>query len=213
VRHVEQPCEDIAEFIGLLDRRTPGARIVLGGHSAGGGLVLRFCRRPAGRRIAACLFLAPYLGIGSPTIRPLFGGWVRIRAGRLRALTLAHVLGITQLNDSTVVSFDLRGCSNRQSYTPSWSFATLLAMGPGCWAPRAMGIDAGKPVLVVAGDRDECFYAGAYREAFQAIAPLAEVRILDNVGHWDVLVDPGVVAITNEWLSRIAQAGSGRSGR
>ena len=209
VRHVEQPCEDIAEFIGFLDRRTPGARIVLGGHSAGGGLVLRFCRRPAGHRVSACLFLAPYLGVGSPTIRPLFGGWVTIRGARLRALTLAHVLGITQFNDSTVVSFDLRGCSNRQSYTPSWSFSTLLAMGPGCWAPSAMGIDSTRPVLVVAGDRDECFYADAYREAFQAIAPQAEVRTVANVGHWDVLVEPGVVAMTNEWLSRIARGETG----
>jgi pimeloyl-ACP methyl ester carboxylesterase len=201
VRYVEQPCEDIAEFVGFLERKTPGARIVLGGHSAGGGLVLRFCRRPAGRRISACLFLAPYLGIGSPTIRPLFGGWVKVRVNRLRALALASVLGVTHFNNSTVVSFDLTACSNRQSYTPSWSFNTLLAMGPGCWAPHAGGIDGTKAVLVIAGDRDECFRADAYPEAFQAIAPQAEVRTLENVGHWDVLVDPKVVTVTTEWLS------------
>jgi pimeloyl-ACP methyl ester carboxylesterase len=206
VSHVEQPCDDIAEFIGFLDRGRPGARIILGGHSAGGGLVLRYCRRPAGRRIAACLFLAPYLGIGSPTIRPLFGGWVKVRASRLRAVTLASVLGITLFNNATVVSFDLTGCSNRQSYTPSWSFNTLLAMGPGCWTPHAMGIDGSQAVLVVAGDGDECFFADAYREAFQAIAPQAEVRTAGNIGHWDVLVDPGVIAITIEWLSRVAKA-------
>lgn len=205
VHHVEQPCEDIAQFIGFLERKTPSARIILGGHSAGGGLVLRFCRGPAGGRISACLFLAPYLGIGSPTIRPLFGGWVKVRVSRLRAVTLASVLGITQFNNSTVVSFDLTACSNRQSYTPSWSFNTLLAMGPGCWAPHAMGIDSTKAVLVVAGNRDECFYADAYREAFQAIAPQAEVRTVENIGHWDVLVDPNVIAITNGWLSRFTK--------
>ena len=204
VFHVEQPCEDIAEFIGFLDRVSPGARIILGGHSAGGGLVLRFCRSPAGRRISACLFLAPYLGIGSPTIRPLFGGWVRVRASRLRAVSLASVLGITRFNNTTVVSFDLTACSNRQSYTPTWSFNTLLAMGPGCWAPHAKGIDGKKAILVVAGDRDECFFADAYPEAFQAIAPQAEVRTIENIGHWDVLVDPNVIAITIEWLSRVA---------
>jgi pimeloyl-ACP methyl ester carboxylesterase len=206
VFHVEQPCEDIADFIGFLDRKTPGARIILGGHSAGGGLVLRFCRSPAGRRISACLFLAPYLGIGSPTIRPLFGGWVNVRVSRLRAVTLASVLGITRFNNTTVVSFDLTACSNRQSYTPSWSFNTLLAMGPGCWAPHAMGIDSNKAVLVIAGDRDECFYADAYPEAFQAVAPQAEVRTVENIGHWDVLVDQKVIAITTEWLSRVAEA-------
>lgn len=206
VFHAEQPCEDIAEFIGFLDRKTPRARIVLGGHSAGGGLVLRFCRRPAGRRISACLFLAPYLGVGSPTVRPLFGGWVKVRVNRLRAVALASVLGITRFNNTTVVSFDLTACSNRQSYTPSWSFNTLLAMGPGCWAPHAMRIDSSKAVLVVAGDRDECFYADAYPKAFQVIAPQAEVRTVENIGHWDVLVDPQVNAITTDWLSKVAAA-------
>lgn len=203
VSHAGQLCEDVAEFIAFLDRKTPRARIILGGHSAGGGLILRFCRSPAGRRISACLLLAPYLGVGSPTIRPLFGGWVKVRTNRLRAVTLASVLGITRFNNATVVSFDLTACSNRQRYTPSWSFNTLLAMGPGCWVPHAMGIDGHKAVLVVAGDRDECFYADAYREAFQAIAPQAEVRTVENVGHWDILVDPEVSAITTGWLSSL----------
>jgi len=114
------------------------------------------------------------------------------------------VLGITRFNNTTVVSFDLTACSNRQSYTPSWSFNTLLAMGPGCWTPHAKGIDGKKAILVVAGDRDECFFANAYPEAFQAIAPQAEVRTIENIGHWDVLVDPNVIAITIEWLSRVA---------
>ncbi|MGH8744489.1 MAG: alpha/beta hydrolase [Burkholderiales bacterium] len=206
VSHSGQPCEDIAEFIAFLDRTTPGARIILGGHSAGGGLVLRYCRSPAGRRISACLFLAPYLGVGSPTIRPQFGGWVRVRANLLRALALATVLGITRFNNTTVVSFDLTACSNRQSYTPSWSFNTLLAMGPGCWSPHATGIDSSKAVLVIGGDRDECCYSDAYREAFQAIALQAEVRTVENIGHWDVLVDPKTIAITTEWLSRVAGA-------
>lgn len=206
ISHVEQPCEDITRFIDFLDGISPGARIILGGHSAGGGLVLRFSRKPAGRRIFAFLFLAPYLGIGSPTIRPLFGGWVRVRVNRLRAVSLASVLGITWFNNTTVVSFDLSGCANRQSYTPSWSFTTLLAMGPGCWEPRAARVEADKQVLAVAGNGDECFRADAYAEAFQAIAPQAEVRTVADVRHWDMLVDPKVIAITIEWLSRIASA-------
>jgi pimeloyl-ACP methyl ester carboxylesterase len=205
IRDVEQPCKDIAEFVELLGTVAPGAQIILGGHSAGGGLVLRFCRSPAGRHVTACLFLAPYLGIGSPTIRPLFGGWVRVRASRLRALAVATVLGIKRFNDATVVSFDLAGCSNRQSYTPSWSFNTLLAMGPGCWTPTAPPIDRDKAVLVVAGARDECFRAEAYHEAFQIIAPQAEVRIVTAIGHWDVLVDSRAIAIAIDWLSRIAR--------
>lgn len=205
VLYPEQMCEDIAEFVQFLDRKTPQARIILGGHSAGGGLVLRFCRSPAGRRLSGCIFLAPYLGLGSPTIRPLFGGWVKVRVNWLRALTLANALGIERFNNTAVVSFDLTACPNRQSYAPNWSFNTVLAMGPGLWAPRAKGIDGDKAVLAVAGDKDECFYADAYREAFMTIAPQAELRIVENRGHWDLLVDSSVVALTTEWLARTAR--------
>jgi len=206
VRHAEQLCEDIAEFLGFLDRTTPHARIILGGHSAGGGLALRFSRSRAGHRVSGYLFLTPYLGLGSPTIRPLFGGWIRVRMNRLRAVILANVLGIKRFNNMTVISFDLSGCPDRQSYAPSWSFNTALAMGPGRWIPGARGIDSGKAVLVVTAGRDECFYANAYPEAFRSLAPQAEIRTVKNIGHWDVLVDPEVLAITTEWLSRIAKA-------
>lgn len=205
VFHVEQPCQDIAEFIAFLDRTTPHARIILGGHSAGGGLALRFSRSRAGRRVAGYLFLTPYVGLGSPTIRPLFGGWIAVRMNRLRAVILANVLGIKRFNNMTVISFDLSGCPDRGSYTPSWSFNTALAMGPGRWTPGAGSIEIDKAVLVVAAGRDECFYADAYPEAFRVLAPQAELRTVKNIGHWDVLVDTEVVAITTGWLSKIAR--------
>ncbi len=203
VRHAEQMGDDIAEFIGFVESRTPEAPIVLGGHSAGGGLVLRFSRSPAGQRVAAYYFLAPYLGLGSPTIRPLFGGWAKVQANRLRALSLANVLGIHRFNEATVVSFDLSACPNREAYTTSWSFNTLLAMGPGRWAPNALGIDGDKPVMVISGDHDECFYPETYAEAFGILAPQAEVRTIADSGHWDVLVDPQAAKITLDWLSRL----------
>jgi pimeloyl-ACP methyl ester carboxylesterase len=206
VSHPEQMGDDIADFLGFVGAKNPGAPIVLGGHSAGGGLVLRFSRSPAGQRVAAYYFLAPYLGLGSPTIRPLFGGWAKVQANRLRALSLANVLGIHRFNGATVVSFDVSACPNREAYTTSWSFNTLLAMGPGRWAPDALGINGDKPVLVISGDRDECFYPESYGEAFHILAPQAEVRTILDCGHWDVLVDPQAVRITLDWLSRLFQS-------
>jgi len=201
VLHADQLCEDIAEFMAFSDRTQPRSRIVLGGHSAGGGLALRFSRSRAGRRVSGYFFVTPYLGLGSPTIRPLFGGWIRIHMARVRALMLANALGMRQFNNATVVSFDLTDCPDSESYTPNWSFSTVLAMGPGRWPPDAKGIDRDKAVLVVTAERDECFYTDAYPEAFSILAPHAEVRTIRNVGHWDVLVDPELVTIVSGWLS------------
>jgi pimeloyl-ACP methyl ester carboxylesterase len=207
VRHPEQLCEDIAEFIGFVKRRSPLDAITLGGHSAGGGLILRFSRSAAHKGVSSYLFFAPYLGLGSPTIRPLFGGWVKVRANLLRALAIANVLGISQFNETTVVAFDLTGCLGNPSYTPSWSFNTLLAFGPGRWAPDTDRISADCPTLVVSGQNDECFFAETYGEAFRTIGTHAEIRTVANCGHWDVLVHPDALAIILDWLERIRRQG------
>jgi non-heme chloroperoxidase len=206
VGHIDRLCADLGEFVQFLDRRWPLAPIVLGGHSAGGGLVLRFCRSPSGRRVSGCLFLAPYLGLGSPTMRPLFGGWVSLRAHRLRALALANVLGISWFNETTIIGFNLGALARDPAYTPSWSFNTMLGFGPGLWSTTAPAIDSRIPVLSVCGDRDECFFPDAYPEAFRTVAPQAEVKLVADCGHWDILVDDRVLKMATDWLLRWATA-------
>jgi len=202
VERNDRLCADIGEFLAYVEQQRPSAPIVLGGHSAGGGLVLRFCRSRQGRRVSACFFMAPYLGLGSPTIRPLFGGWVKVRSSRLRALALANVLGISQFNEMTVIEFNLGALANDPAYAPSWSFNTMLAFGSGLWSATAPAIDAAIPVLSIGGDRDECFLAERYPDAFRIVAPQAEVRTARDCGHWDVLVDEAVLETLAEWLRR-----------
>ena len=193
-------CADICEFLQFLRRTGPPAPIVLGGHSAGGGVVLRICRNPPGGRLSGCLFLAPYLGLGSATIRPCFGGWVTVRYHQLRVVALANALGIRWLNDVTVADFDLAPLAHDPDYVPSWSFNTMLAFGPGLWPDRPQPIPADIPVLSVSGDRDECFYPEAYPAALAAVAPHAQVSSIADCGHWDILVDPRVIARVAAWL-------------
>jgi non-heme chloroperoxidase len=203
VRYGNQLCTDICEFLQFLDRRRPGTPIVLGGHSAGGGLVLRLCRSSAGRRLSGCFFFAPYLGLGSPTIRPLFGGWANISVRRLRALVLANVLGISWFNRATTIGFNLGTLGQDPAYTSTWSFNTMIAFEPGLWSSKVGLIDPEIPMLSLCGDKDECFFGDAYPEAFRAVSRQAEVVTVENCGHWDVLVDAKASAIVIDWLWRV----------
>ena len=93
VRHGNQRCTDICEFLRFLDRTRPGTPIVM---AAIPQAVV--CAAPLSqlgrRRLSGCFFFAPYLGLGSPPIRPLFGGWVSISAAGC-TLALANVLRIS----------------------------------------------------------------------------------------------------------------------
>jgi len=205
VRHPWQLIDDLGDFLAHVREAHPGARLCLAGHSAGGGLALGLARSEAANLVDSYLFLAPFLGLGNSAIRPYFGGWVSLRAMKLRALTLANVLGVERFNNATVVDFDIREALDPR-YTPNWSYNTMLAFGPGRWRPDAAPIAAEKPVLVLAGDKDDCFDPALYGEAFAVVAPHANIRSSGPIGHWDLLVSHEAVAQIAGWLADIAVA-------
>jgi alpha-beta hydrolase superfamily lysophospholipase len=205
VRHHLQLIDDLADFLGQVRAAHPGSSLCLAGHSAGGGLALGLSRTEADSLVDSYLFLAPFLGLGCPVNRPYFGGWVSLRALKLRALTLANLFGIERFNDATVVDFDIRETIDPR-YTASWSYNTMLAFGPGRWLPDALPIPADKPVLVLAGDQDDCFDPTLYADAFAIVAPHAAIRSAGPIGHWDLLVSEEAITQIARWLADIAVA-------
>ncbi len=188
--------------------------LILGGHSAGGGLMTRAIKTGLDPLVSAYLFFSPYLGLGSKTVRPSFGGWVRIRPAVMTALFTANQFGIESLNDATVLSFDLSSCPDAWRYTPSWSFNMLIAFGPDVWTPRALPVGPGKPVLAVVGQNDQCFFPQAYSEAFTQIAPQTDLRWVENCGHWDILIAPETIRLVSTWLGDfLAQDNVGETGQ
>ncbi|MGZ3272317.1 MAG: alpha/beta hydrolase [Caulobacteraceae bacterium] len=205
VSHPWQLIDDLEDFLTQVREAHPGAKLCLAGHSAGGGLALGLARSPANRLVDSYLFLAPFLGLGCPANRPYFGGWVSLRALKLRALTLANLFGIERFNDATVVDFDIREATDRR-YAATWSYNTMLAFGPGRWLPDAAPIAAEKPVMVLAGDKDDCFDPTLYGEAFAVVAPHASIRSAGPIGHWDLLVSDEATTQIGGWLADLALA-------
>ncbi len=194
-------CADIREFLAVLKPRFP--RLMLGGHSAGGGLVKRMIGSGIDPLVSGYVFFAPFLGLGSETIQPYFGGWVRLRLDLILSLFLANLLGIRRFNDKTVLSFDLSACPDSWRYAPSWSFNTLLGFGPDVWTSEPLPIAPDKPVLAVAGLNDQCFFPLAYPDAFASLAPQTEMRFVENCGHWDILMAPEMIGIVSRWLGEM----------
>ncbi len=201
VEYPEQLRDDLLDLLAALRARHPGARIVLSGHSAGGGLVLRLFadgRRPD---VAGIALLAPLLGGGLPTTKPGLGGWVSLHARRLEALRAPNRLGVDGLNGLTVMQFNLPPEARDGRETLAWSFTTMRAFGPGSWQREAAAVHG--PFGVLIGDADECFVAAAYADALAAVAPDAVVDRLADCGHWDLLADPRTAAWLGDRLAKL----------
>jgi alpha-beta hydrolase superfamily lysophospholipase len=73
VGYLGQLEDDLEDMHSALRSEYPDARMVLAGHSSGGGLAVKY----GGGSLAqfdAYILLAPYLGYKAPTVRPNSGG-------------------------------------------------------------------------------------------------------------------------------------------
>ena len=71
VDYIGQLEDDIEDLIDLYAR--PVQKIILAGHSSGGGLVIRFLAGVYGVWVASAILFAPLLEYNAPTLRPNAG--------------------------------------------------------------------------------------------------------------------------------------------
>jgi alpha-beta hydrolase superfamily lysophospholipase len=69
VDYVGQYTDDLADVIKKVKHERPDDKIILAGHSMGGGIILRYVQRQELPRADAYLLFAPSLGHNAPTLR------------------------------------------------------------------------------------------------------------------------------------------------
>lgn len=200
IAYIGQFEDDIADLSATL--RSPGQRLVLGGHSSGGGLVIRFAGGDYGATLDGAVLLAPYLKYNAPTTRPRSGGWARPLTRRIIGLSMLNTLGITALDHLTVIQFNfpdhvLTGPRGGTA-TPSYSHRLNTA-----FAPRSdylADVAALPPFLLVAGAEDESFIASAYEPLMKPANPAGSFEIIDGVSHLGVIDDELTAGLIQDFL-------------
>jgi pimeloyl-ACP methyl ester carboxylesterase len=196
IDYIGQQEDDLADLIALVRRRYPNAKLVLAGHSSGGGFALRVAGEPVGHAFSRFVLLAPQLGHNAISTRPGAGGWVRVFGPRIAALGVLNRFGVSAFNGLPVLAFALPEGSERLHLTRFWSYRMVNNFGPHgetSLVPGAYRQDAERapgPVKVLAGVNDESFYADRYAAAFAGVRPPVSVQILPQVGHMGLVSDP-----------------------
>ena len=199
VAYIGQLEDDLADLVTAY--RKAGQKLVLVGHSSGGGLVIRFAGGRYGKSLDGAVLLAPYLKYNAPTMRENSGGWAQVLTRRVIGLSMLNAVGITALNGITAITFNLPEGPLSESMTGAYSYRLNTS-----YAPRSdylADVAALPAFLLIAGAEDEAFKADQYEAVLSGANPKGHYQILQGVGHLDVFRQPDAIAKTAEFIRNI----------
>lgn len=127
VDYIGQLEDDLADFIALILAEDFGRTLILGGHSSGGGLALRFAGSPYRAMVDAFMLLSPFLKYNAPTMRPNSGGWANPHIRPIIGLTMLNNVGIRWLNYLPVIDFNMPAEVRDGTETLTYSFVTKVS--------------------------------------------------------------------------------------
>ena len=183
--------DDLADLIVELRRTRPQARLVLIGHSAGGGFALRVASGPLGENFERAILLAPYLGYSAPTNRPSEGPgrWASPDIPRILAILALSKLGADWAQALPALAF-ANAPEARMHVTSVYTYRLMQNYtAPRDWK-GALESARGR-LVVIAGADDELMDAAAYERVLPALG--VQVTILPGVDHMGVVYRPQAI--------------------
>jgi len=200
IGYIGQYVDDIADLIDLINRNHPDAFLVIGGHSSGGGLAVRFAGSEYGQQADAYLLMAPFLKYNAPTTRPNSGGWAQPYSRRIAGLVMLNNIGIKWFNGLTVIEFNMPEEARDGTETLAYTYRLNTAYAPQNYKKDLSAIT--QPILVIAGTADESFYADRYEPEISKYTDV-QVKLLDGVTHMGAVISDDLHPIIKEWLESL----------
>lgn len=199
IDYIDQLEDDLADFIYHIKAENSAiSRLVVGGHSSGGGLAVRFAGGEYGHLASAYLLLAPYLGHDAPTVRNNSGGWAEPSVAKIIALSLLNRLGVKGLNSVTVLRFNLPPEYRDGSETLAYSYRLMTGFNPSNYPDDLRSINV--PSLFLTGAEDEAFFADRFESTVRPHIPDAEVVTVPDSSHLGLLLNEEGIEIVRQWL-------------
>jgi alpha-beta hydrolase superfamily lysophospholipase len=206
IRYIGQYEDDVADVLKRIIDNQPGSRIILAGHSMGGGIVMRYAAVHLKPAADGYLLFAPHLGIKSPTMRmePRPGS---VNAGEpLMKLDLPRVLGLVLLNSIGVRWFN--GLDTLFFNVPAqfpihaYSFRAMVSMTPD---NHIVALTADRtPLLVIVGSNDEAFYADRFASVI-SMHQNSKTVLLDGPTHDGIVHSAAALSAAADWIRHTRQ--------
>jgi alpha-beta hydrolase superfamily lysophospholipase len=202
VDYIGQLEDDLRDLISALRSDGHGGPVTLGGHSSGGGLVIRFAGGAHADLVTGHLLLAPVIPT-SPAIRGGdAGGWSVLHTRRLFGLLALNALGIHGFDGLPIIAFNKPAQSWDGTETLSYSYRLNVSYHPRYDYAADIRAMVGKPLLLLVGADDEAVDGEALRTLFSADAngEAWAVEVLPGVDHFGVFAAESSLARIGDWL-------------
>jgi alpha-beta hydrolase superfamily lysophospholipase len=181
--------DDMADFVAMVRNKYPSAKLVLMGFSSGGGYALHVAATPLGKEFVRAVLLSPMLGPFAPTYRQ-DGNYAKPFIPRIFALVVLDRIGIHAFDHLTTLLLAIDP-TRSDILVGHYSWLLMRAFGTGDYAADVR--DAQTPLAIVAGEKDELFYANKFAPTFDAVRPGIPVTVVPGLSHTALTVDPSAV--------------------
>ena len=195
VNYINQLEDDLADLIAIIREDNQNAMLIVGGHSSGGGLAIRFGGSRYGNQADAYMLLSPFLKYNAPTMRANSGGWVHAHFWRIAGLTMLNNVGIHWFDYLTAIEFNMPEEARDGTETLSYSHRLNTAYAPRNYKKDLRAIK--QPLLVVAGTADDAFIAEQFEPVISQYTAV-QVKLLPDLTHMGVVVRPEVRPVVKE---------------
>lgn len=201
IDYIGQLEDDLADLVSHIETKASvNPRFVVGGHSSGGGLALRFAGGKHGHMTHGALLLAPYLGHNAPMVKRGAGGWAKADLPKIAALLILNGFGFTRFNGSSVLHFNLPRKYHNGWETLSYSFRLMKGMHPDDY--RLALKNCPVPLLLLVGSGDEAFRAEEFRSDILRYKPDAQVGFVEGGSHLGIIISEPAMEAAMQWLAK-----------
>lgn len=201
VDYVGQFEDDLADMISAVAK--PGQKVILAGHSSGGGLVVRFAGGEHGDMLDGAVLMAPFLKHNAPTTRPNSGGWAHVLTRRIIGLSILNTFQIKALNHLPIIQFNMPQVVLDGPLGDTATVAYSYRLNAS-YAPRSKYLEdvaALPPFILLAGGADEAFIAQEYAPTMGAVTDKGRYELMTGATHLDIVDDPRTRAVIEGFLN------------
>ncbi len=203
VDYINQYVDDLADIIGIIRKEKPNGKIIIAGHSMGGGVALRYAMAKQYEQPDGFLLFAPLIGHNSPAF-PQPQTSQNVAEEPFMKIHIERIIGLTMLNEIENHSYDSLPVLffNLPETIPlrKYSYRANKSMTPDDYVAGLKAVN--KSLLVIMGSNDEAFSATATKEAILKNTK-GEFRMIDKASHNAARHNKQSFQFIKDWFSKL----------
>lgn len=203
VDYINQYADDLADIIETIRKNKPDGKIIIAGHSMGGGIILRYAIGNYKEKVDGFLLFAPLIGHNSPAFpqgqvaeNDSTESFMKINIARIIGLKMLNEINWHEQDSLPVLFFNLPIGTPLRAY----SYRANMSMAPENYVDGLKAVKV--PMLVLIGNKDEAFVAEAQQNAILGNSK-GEVQIIDGATHESILHNSISFQLITKWFSKL----------